>query len=523
MMTVHEMANARTDQSLPPADSPTSKRIRWLILLTVSGALALVVIDMTVLYTALPSLTHELGATASEKLWIVMAYGLVVAGLLPGFGSLGDRVGHKRTFVAGLIVFGLASVVAAYSPTATILVGGRVLLAIGAALMMPATLSIIRITFSDDHERALAIAIWGAVASSGAAVGPLVGGVLLEYFWWGSVFLINVPLVVLALAAGLLLIPAPRDRAERDWDLLGSVQVMAGLIGFAYVVEELGSRQSSYVVLAGTAVATAIMLTVFVRRQLRLEDPLLDFTLFRNVEFTLSVITAIVASLAIAGTELAISQRLQLVLGYSPLQAALYILPAPLGAFIGGPLASLMLRRVGAATTMSGALLIAGIGAAGYLLCYNASLALQLICIAINGLGLGASIAAASNAVMNLAPEGREGMAASIEEVSFELGGTIGISIFGSILSGVYTAFMVLPDGLGIPAVARDSIDEALIAAERLPTELAAIVTSHAHRAFDQAFLTVVCVAMLVLLGTAFLVRPRAERTTSTEARQHVH
>ena len=486
--------------------TPMSKRSRWLILLTVSSALALVVIDMTVLYTALPSLTYELGATASEKLWIVMAYGLVVAGLLPGFGSLGDRVGHKKTFVAGLIVFGLASLVAAYSPTAMVLIGGRVLLAIGAALMMPATLSIIRITFSDDHERALAIAIWGAVASSGAAVGPLVGGVLLEYFWWGSVFLINVPLVALALVAGLLLIPAPAARGERDWDLLGSIQVMAGLIGFAYVVEELGSRQSSVVILAGAATATAIMLTVFVRRQLRLKDPLLDFTLFRNLEFTLGVITAIVASLAIAGTELAISQRLQLVLGYSPLQAALYILPAPLGAFIGGPLASLMLRRVGAATTMSGALAISSIGAAGYLLCYNADLVLQLICIAINGLGLGASMAAASNAVMTHAPEGRAGMAASIEEVSFELGGTIGISIFGSILSGVYTAVMVLPDGAGVASAARDSIDAALIAAERLPTDIAAVVTSHAHRAFDQAFLTVIVAATLVLLGTALLV-----------------
>ncbi|GLH81801.1 MFS transporter [Bradyrhizobium sp. SSBR45G] len=500
-----------------------SKRDRWLILLTVSSALALVVIDMTVLYTALPSLTHELGATASEKLWIVMAYGLVVAGLLPGFGSLGDRVGHKRTFVAGLIVFGLASVVAAYAPTAPVLIGGRVLLAVGAALMMPATLSIIRITFSDDHERALAIAIWGAVASSGAAVGPLVGGVLLEYFWWGSVFLINVPLVVLSLIAGLVLIPAPADRADRDWDLVGSAQVMAGLIGFAYVVEELGSPHSSYAVVAAAAVATIIMLTIFVRRQLRLKDPLIDFTLFQNGEFTLSVVTAIVASLAIAGTELAISQRLQLVLGYSPLQAALYILPAPVGAFVGGPIASLMLRHVGAATTMSCALLIASIGAAGYLLCYDGNLVLQLICIAVNGLGLGASIAAASNAVMNHAPEGREGMAASIEEVSFELGGTIGISIFGSILSGVYTAYMVLPDGLGIPAAARDSIDEALIAAERLPTELAALVTSHAHRAFNQAFLIVVLVAMLVLLGTALLVRPRTERTRSNEARQPVH
>lgn len=500
-----------------------SKRNRWLILLTVSSALALIVIDMTVLYTALPSLTYELAASPSEKLWIVMAYGLVVAGLLPGFGTLGDRLGHKRTFVAGLVVFGVASVVAAYSPTPAVLIGGRVLLAVGAALMMPATLSIIRVTFSDEHERALAIGIWGAVASSGAAVGPLVGGVLLEYFWWGSVFLINVPLVAVSLLAALVLLPAPGDRADRDWDLVGSIQVMAGLIGFAYVVEELGSPRPPYAVMAAAAVATAIILIVFVRRQLGLKNPLIDFTLFRNREFTLSVITAIVASLAIAGTELALSQRLQLVLGYSPLQAALYILPAPLAAFVGGPLASLTLRRVGAANTMRSALLLAGLSAAGYFLCYNASLVLQLTCLAINGFGLGASMAAASNAVMNQAPEGREGMAASIEEVSFELGGTVGISVFGSILSGVYTAFMVLPNGSTVPAAVRDSIDEALIVAERLPTEAATVVVSLAHRAFDQAFLTVIVVATAVLLGAAFLMRPGANPAPSKAGDHHAH
>lgn len=498
-----------------------SKRNRWLILLTVSSALALIVIDMTVLYTALPSLTYELAASPSEKLWIVMAYGLVVAGLLPGFGTLGDRLGHKWTFVAGLLVFGVASIVAAYSPTPAVLIGGRVLLAVGAALMMPATLSIIRVTFSDDHERALAIGIWGAVASSGAAVGPLVGGVLLEYFWWGSVFLINVPLVAIALVAALFLIPAPGNRPDGDWDLVGSIQVMAGLIGFAFVVEELGSPHPPYDVIAAVGAGTAIILIVFVRRQLRLESALIDFTLFRNSEFTLSVITGFVASLAIAGTELALSQRLQLVLGYSPLQAALYILPAPLAAFVGGPLASLTLRRVGAANTMRGALLLAGFSAAGYLACYNGSLVLQLTCLAINGLGLGASMAAASNAVMNQAPEGREGMAASIEEVAFELGGTVGISIFGSILSGVYTHFMVLPEELPVPSAVRDSIDEALIVAERLPREAANAVISLAHRAFDQAFLTVILVATAVLLGTAFLVWRGANRSLSKAASQH--
>jgi DHA2 family multidrug resistance protein-like MFS transporter len=498
-----------------------SKHNRWLILLTVSSALALIVIDMTVLYTALPSLTHELGATASEKLWIVMAYGLVVAGLLPGFGALGDRFGHKSTFVSGLVVFGIASLIAAYAPTPAVLIGGRVVLAVGAALMMPATLSIIRVTFADDRERAVAIGIWGAVASSGAAVGPLVGGVLLEYFWWGSVFLINVPLAAIVLIVALLLIPAGM-RSVKPLDVVGSVQVMAGLIGFAYVVEELGSRHPPYGVLAVVAAGTAIVLTVFVRRQLRLDHALIDFTLFRDAEFALAVTTAITAALAIAGTELAISQRLQLVLGYSPLQAALYILPAPAAAFIGGPLASLTLRRVGAANAMRAALLLAGLGAAGYLFVFNASLPLQLACIAVNGLGLGAAMAAASNAIMNQAPEGREGMAASIEEVSFELGGTVGISIFGSILAGVYTAAMVLPDRVDVPASAADSIDAALLAAERLPAELAGLVIAQAHHAFDRAFIAVTFVATVMLLAAALLVRARAGRPMA-ETRRHAH
>src|SRR5690606_8520698 len=192
---------------------------RWLVLAIVSSALFLIVIDMTVLYTALPTLTLELAATASEKLWSGNAYPLVVAGLLPGLGTLGDRLGHKQMFLAGLSVFGLASLAAAFSPTPAMLISARVLLAVGAAMMMPATLSLIRLTFTDEKERAFAIGIWAAVASGGAALGPVVGGVLLEWFWWGSVFLINVPVVILALIFGALMLERRPGNPDSPWDL----------------------------------------------------------------------------------------------------------------------------------------------------------------------------------------------------------------------------------------------------------------------------------------------------------------
>src|SRR5262249_32818615 len=265
-----------------------SEKSRWLILIVLSSALFLIVIDMTVLYTALPSLARDLGTSASEKLWIINAYALVVAGLLPGLGTLGDRVGHKRMFIASLF--------AAYSPSPMILIGARALLAVGAAMMMPATLSIIRLTFNDDRERALAIGIWSAVASGGAAVGPLVGGVLLEYFWWGSVFLINVPVVVVALAAASVFIPRRKGSHAMGWDPVGSLQILVGLVGLAYAIEELAKEAPSFLSAAAAAVIGGLALAIFVRRQRRSAAPMFDLTLFENREFALGVVVALVSS-----------------------------------------------------------------------------------------------------------------------------------------------------------------------------------------------------------------------------------
>lgn len=253
---------------------------RWLILAIISSALLLIVIDMTVLYTALPTLTRELDASASQKLWIINIYALIAAGLLLGMGTLGDRLGHKRLFIGGLSVFGLFSLIAAFSPSASVLIGARGFLAVGAAMMMPATLAIVRLTFADPREQAMAFGIWASVASGGAAFGPVVGGLLLEHFWWGSVFLINVPIVLVALVLGAVLIPNHPGDAKKRWDWLGSLQVMIGLISLAYAVKELGKRAPSFDGMLVAVVLGALFLTLFIRRQRRAAQPMLDLALF---------------------------------------------------------------------------------------------------------------------------------------------------------------------------------------------------------------------------------------------------
>ncbi len=478
-------------------------RNRWLILAIVSSALLLIVIDMTVLYTALPRLTHDLAASASEKLWILNAYPLVVAGLLPGLGTLGDRLGHKRLFVAGLAVFGVASLAAAYAPSPAMLIAARMLLAVGAAMMMPATLSIIRLTFEDERERSLAIGIWSAVASGGAALGPVVGGLLLEYFWWGSVFLINVPIVLVALAFALFVIPTRPGYAKRPWDLVGSLQILVGLVGIAYAIKELSKRIPSYESIAAAFILGIIALVLFIRRQNRAVAPLIDFSLFRDSRFSSGVSTALVASLALAGVELVVTQRLQLVLEMSPLEAGLSILPIPLAAFLAGPLAGLALPRLGGAAMLWSTMLLSSLGLAAYLVFHDAALAVQIVCLAVLGFGVGAAMTAASSVIMMSAPVDRAGMAASIEEVSYELGGALGITILGSIMTAVYSFSLVLPESLGVSDIAYDSLDEALIIAEGLSRAAAQEVRTLARAAFERSFAVVIGVAAALLFATA--------------------
>jgi DHA2 family multidrug resistance protein-like MFS transporter len=351
----------------------------------------------------------------------------------------------------------------------------------------------------------------GAVASGGAAVGPLVGGVLLEYFWWGSVFLINVPVAVAALVAALVFIPRSAARSEGSWDLPGSLLILVGLVGLAFAIKEVAMQVPSLPAAAVAAAIGTLALVWFAWRQRRSTAPLIDFSLFDNRGFRIAVLAALVSAFSVIGLALVLSQRLQLVLAYSPLHAALVLLPSSVLAFIGGPLSGWLTPRYGADRVIAGALLLGGLGQAGLFMAVNAGLVPELVCLALFGLGAGASLAAASDAIMSHAPAERAGMAASIEEVSIELGGAMGITVLGSILAGVYSAILVLPSGAVLPPAVRESIDQALAVAATLPADVARLLTQSVHQAFDGAYFTALALNAALLMAVAAMAwRARA-------------
>lgn len=405
----------------------------------ISSALFSIVIDMTVLYTALPTLTHELHANASEKLWIINAYPLVVAGLLPAAGMLSDRIGHKKMLISGLPLFALASLCAAFSPNAESLIAARVFLAVGAAMMMPATLSIVRHIFTEPQERSLAIGIWSAVAAGGAAVGPLVGGLLLEYFWWGSVFLINVPVVMLVLPFSVSLIPRCGGTNKRAIDFLGSLLILVGLVGLIYALKELSKPNFSLLEFCAAALIGVIFMLFFVLRQRKQSQPMIDFSLFSNRLFSAGVIIAVITMSVIVGIELVLSQRLQLVLGFTPLQAALCILPIPIGSVLASPLTGLLLPRFGERLTTVVGFILTLVGVIGMILFYQSAITLLLINLFMIGIGMGMAFTAASTTIMLNPPDEKSGMAASIEDVAYELGSVLGVTILGGMMTAIYS------------------------------------------------------------------------------------
>lgn len=481
---------------------------RWKMLVTVAAALLLITLDNSVLYTALPTLVRELGASNSQGLWIINAYPLVMAGLLLGAGTLGDRIGHRQMFLGGLLIFGLASVVAAFAPSAALLIGARGLLAVGAAAMMPATLALIRITFEDQRERNLAIAIWGSISIVGSALGPIAGGLLLEHFWWGSVFLINVPVVIAAFIGALVYTPRSTPDASRPWDLLSSLQVLVALSGLVFAIKQAAHAPPSWPT-AGAALAVAVIASrLFARRQSRLAYPLLDFSIFRNRAFLAGVLAAAFAMFAVGGVQLITTQRFQLVADFSPLQAGLLVSSLAIGALPSAMLGGAVLHRSGLLPLIGGGMLVALLGVLLTIVGLDASLGWMIAGLVFTGFGLGAVMSVASSAIVGNAPQERAGMASSVEEVSYEFGSLVAVALLGSLLAVLYSAGVELP--ANAPQAARESLAQALALAGADSVSGPAIAQA-ATRAFDRSYLVVMYVIAGVLLvgtlTTAWLLR----------------
>ncbi|MEU4726939.1 MFS transporter [Streptomyces sp. NPDC023588] len=485
---------------------------RWVVLGVLCVSLVLVALDATILHVAVPSVTEDLRPGSIELLWIVDAYPLVCAALLILFGTLGDRVGRRRVLLLGYGLFGAASAMAALADNAQVLIAARALLGIGGAMIMPATLSILRQVFPDRRERALAIGIWTAVAAIGAASGPVLGGFLVQHFWWGSVFLINIPLMALILPLGRWLLPESRGASDGPWDVLGALMAAAGVLGSVLGVKRLGAERH---LLDAQAVVPlllgAVLLVLFVRRQRRREHPLIDMRMFSRAAFSTSVACIVLAMLALVGLELIAVQYLQLVLHLSPLETGLRLLPLTFAAMAAGATGSYTLGRIGPRTMVS----------LGFLLTASAVLLLTLmgqqdrpvlltVGFVLLGFGLQTTLFAAYESMLSEAPVASAGGAASIGETSYQLGAGMGIALLGSVMNAAYR-----PGLVGVPGVsaadsasAANSLGEAYQIAAHLGGAAGASLYAAARESFVHGLhVTLLVSAGLLLAGAAMALR----------------
>ena len=479
---------------------------RWWALAAMCLAIFLVAVDGTVLSLATPSIVRDLQPTATQVLWIGDIYSFVLAGLLITMGNLGDRWGRKRMLLVGGTMFALISIPAAYAQNAETLIVMRALLGVAGATLMPSTLALMRSTFTDDKERSFAIGVWSAMGAAGAAAGPLFGGVLLQHFWWGSVFLVNVPIMALVLIIGLPTLRESWDPNPGPLDAVSVVLSMVGILGLVYAIKESAVHgiEPGYLV-AGVVGAGA--LAWFIQRQRTLEHPLVDVRLFSNGAFTGAVLGMLLSVFGLAGALFFFSQYLQFILKLEPLQAGLFELPATLAALVAALTAGGIMRRFGRGPITSLGLIAIGAGMAGVaLLLDNPSFVFFVIPLILIGAGDGVALTIASDTVLAVAPKDHAGAASAVSETGYELGTALGIAMLGSILTAVYQATLALPPGVSpdVAQAANESPGEAFEAVTALPPDLSEQVIAVVETSFTHALSVTTLVGAAVLLVGAF-------------------
>jgi DHA2 family multidrug resistance protein-like MFS transporter len=481
----------------------------WLGLAVLLLPTLLLFLAMTVLFLATPYIAADLGPSGGQVLWINDIYGFVMAGFLVTMGTLGDRVGRRRVLLAGAALFAVASVGAAYAPNAEVLIGFRALMGLGAAALMPATLSLITTMFHDARQRATAIGLWAASVSAGVALGPLVGGLLLEALWWGAAMLIGVPVMAVVLVAAPFLIPEYRAPESGRLDLFSVLLLLASLLPFVYGVKKLAEYGFAAEPLMALAVGAGAA-AVFVRRQLRLSDPLLDMRLFSNRTFSGALAVSTFATVALGGVYLLFTQYLQLVAEQSPLRAGLWILPAALTLVVVSTAAPGIAARVRPAYVIAAGMTLSAVG---YLMMAQADdasgMALMIAGFYVLYPGMAPVMALVPGMVMGAAPPEKAGAASAVNSTVSDLGLAMGVAFLGSVGTGLYRAGMAgsVPAELSgdRAAEAAGTLPGALSAAEELPAQVGAALVDSAQQAFTDGLNATAWVAGILSLAGAVL------------------
>src|SRR3954453_16305073 len=485
---------------------------RWWALAVLCSSLLIISLDNTILNVALPALTEQLNASTSELQWIVDGYTLVFAGLLLTAGSLGHRFGRKTFLAIGLVVFAVGSLSATFSTTSTMLALSRAVMGVGAALIMPATLSLLTNIFRDSRERGRAIGVWAAVAGGGGAIGPVIGGFLLQHFWWGSVFLVNVPVCVMALIGGYLLLPQSRDPGAPRLDPVGAVLSIVGLVLLLWAIIEAPTDGWTDTTVVASFVAGVLVLAGFVAWELHSDHPMLDVRFFENRRFTAANIAITMTFFALYGSMFLITQYLQTVLGYTALEAGIRMLPMACVMLFVAPLAPRIVERVGPKAAVGAGPTLVPLGMAwasrvpvtdGY--------PHLLVAMAMLSCGMGLVMAPATESIMGSLPPAKAGVGSAMNDTTRQMGGALGVAVIGSILAtqyrpGIGDKLATLPVPADVIAAAKDSVGGAIGAAANLPAPLGRAVETAARSEFVHAFGGSLVAGSLVVMVAALIV-----------------